>query len=112
MNLPKELQDIILGYIDPKDKIYASLTCTLFKNILETQFNTKYKDANHVPTNCAYDLNLYLHKFKIPSSKFLTSRKYYLPGSTLIDNNIDNLNVLVCFLQENNRYRSNIDIHN
>ena len=116
MNLPKELQEVILGYIDPKDKVYVSRTCTLFKRILETQFNQKYKDANHIPTNCSYDLYLYLSKFTIPNDVYFKFRTYILPYSNddvrkidCTDNN--NLNVLVHFLNHDNNinlYKVNI----
>src|ERR1700678_3565573 len=105
MNLPKELQEVILGYIDPKDKVYAAMACTQFKHILENMFNQKYKNANHIPTNCAYDLSLYLSIFTIPDNKYFKFKQsdfYYgdwlIKQSQQIDSTDNNfLNVLVHF---------------
>ena len=78
MNLPVELQEVILGYIDPKDKVYASMVCTIWLKIFKTQFNQKYKNADYMPTDCAYDLQLYFKKFgKLRNSPVMLKSNRY-----------------------------------
>lgn len=57
--LPIELQEHILSYIHPYDKIYASMTCTLWANILKNQFIKSKKI-----TCCSYDISTYFKLFE------------------------------------------------
>lgn len=52
MLLPYKLQKHVLNYIDPNDKIYASMVCQLWKDILEVEFMR----SDMIP-NCAYNLS-------------------------------------------------------
>src|ERR1700677_4210611 len=93
MNLPKELQEVILGYIDPKDKVYVSMACTLFKRILESQFNQKYKNGNSLPTECAYDLYLYLCKFGTPDNVYFTQDSQFVSTFNIFIINNNDINI-------------------
>lgn len=54
--VPIELHEHILSYIDPNDKVYASMTCTLWATILKEQVIRKCKSTNKIMSHSAYDL--------------------------------------------------------
>ena len=97
MYIPKEIHEYILQFIDDEDKIYASMTCTLWSNILKDMFHKKY-NKYIVPTKCAYDLHLYLKHFK--SSHIITVDHVWRRNPNIyiiISNTINCLNVLMNF---------------
>ena len=95
MYLPKELHEYILQFIDNEDKVYASMTCTLWANILKDMFFRKY-NKNTVPTESAYDLYLYLKYFECPYTLGTTDTHLYIKSLDIkISCTINCLNVLV-----------------
>src|ERR1700679_224598 len=97
MYVPKEIHEYILQFIDNEDKVYASMTCTLWLNILKDMFFRKY-NKDTVPTECAYDLYLYLKYFECQytlGSK--NTYQYIKPPDIKISCTINCLNVLTIY---------------
>lgn len=111
MYLPTELHKYILELISNSDKIYASMVCKLWKEILEGMFHEKYSTPNKIPNNCAYDLNMYLLNFKLPqnivltldNARFIYDERAYI----IISDDINTVNVLAHYLIKNNCIKSN-----
>src|ERR1700678_3184364 len=79
MYVPKEIHEYILQFIEDNDKSCASMTCTLWSNILKDMFHKKY-NKDIVPTKCAYDLYLYLKHFKSSFNIVIESEWCLIPG--------------------------------
>ena len=98
--LPVELQEHILSYLHPYDKIYASMTCTLWANILKNNFTKSKKD---ILANCSYDMYMYfkdLDKIDISQNRYCNSSYIYITNQKsiyLVNFDINTLN-MICHL--------------
>ena len=97
MYVPKEIHEYILQFIDDNDKSCASMTCTLWLNILKDMFFRKY-NKDTVPTECAYDLYLYLKYFECQYTLGpKNTHQYIKPPDIKISCTINCLNVLTIY---------------
>ena len=109
MYVPKEIHEYILQFIEDEDKIYASMTCTLWSKILEDMFHKKY-NKDIVPTKCAYDLYLYLKHFKSSLKIVTESDRCLVPGIYIVIASTKNcLNVLANHVSQGITNKSNFN---